>query len=60
MINLTANLGETMRDAAMLLLLRRPFTDCVTFCAFKKFREVTPVEERSRERRSVRERKVLG
>ena len=29
-----------MRDAGMLLLLRRPFWDAVTFCAFDQVRKL--------------------
>ena len=33
------------REAAMLLPLRRPLWDAVTFCAFGKIREPTAAEE---------------
>jgi hypothetical protein len=32
---------KTVRGAAMLLLLRRPLSDAVTFCAFEEFGEPT-------------------
>jgi hypothetical protein len=35
-----------MRDAAMLLLLRRPLRDAVTFCAFEKIGVPTTAEKR--------------
>ena len=37
---------RTMTDATMLLLLRRPFRDAATFCAFDKIREPTTAEQR--------------
>jgi hypothetical protein len=41
-----------MRDAAMLLLLRRPLRGTVTFCAFEKFREPTTAHKTCKEQRS--------
>ena len=43
---------RAIRDAAMLLLLRRPLRDTVTFCAFEKIRELTTAHKRCREQRS--------
>jgi hypothetical protein len=40
----------TMRDAAMLLLLRRSFSGIVTLCAIEKMGEPTTAERRHRER----------
>jgi len=53
LINFTANLGEQMRDSAMLLILHRLVRDGV-ICAFEKIRELTPVGKRGRKQRSVR------
>jgi hypothetical protein len=51
---------RTMREAAMLLLLRRLLRDAVTFCAFQKIREPTTAEQRHREQLSFGERKELS
>jgi hypothetical protein len=40
---------RAMRDAAMLLLLRRPFRVTVTFCASDKIREPAKAEKRPQE-----------
>jgi hypothetical protein len=48
---------RTMRDAAMLLLMREPLMDAATFCAYKKIREPTIAEIRRRKQRSLCERK---
>jgi hypothetical protein len=40
----------TMRDAAMLLPLRRSFSGIMTFCAIVKMGEPTTAERRHRER----------
>jgi hypothetical protein len=37
-----------VRDAAMLVSLRRPLRDAVTFCAQEKFPEPTTAKERRR------------
>ena len=41
---------RTMRDAAMLLLLRRLLRGTVTFCAIENIRELTTAEKRHRKR----------
>jgi hypothetical protein len=50
---------RTMRNAAMLLLLREPLMDAPTFCAFKMIRKPTIAEKRRRKQRSLCERKEL-
>jgi len=53
LINFTANLGEQRRETAMLLVLHGLVRDGV-ICAFETIRELTPVEKRGRNQRSVR------
>jgi hypothetical protein len=48
---------RTMRDAAMLLLMREPLMDAATFCAYKMIREPTKAEMKRRKQRSLCERK---
>jgi hypothetical protein len=45
------------KDAAMLLLLRRPIRNAVTFCAFEKIRKPMTAEKRHQELQSICERK---
>jgi len=48
-----------VRDITMLSLLRRPFRNAVTLCAFRNIRESTTVEKTRCEQRSAREMKEL-
>jgi hypothetical protein len=53
---LRSKTSGTVRNAAMLLLLRRMLMVTVTFCAFQKNRDPTAAEKKSREQQSLRER----
>jgi hypothetical protein len=46
----TTQLQAQRETLAMLLLLRRPLRDAVTFCAFAKIWEKATAEKRSREK----------
>jgi hypothetical protein len=48
-----------MRGAAMLLLLRRPLREVVTYCAFDKIRQPELAEKMREEQRLVSGRKEL-